>query len=178
MSRSDPGALRRWWAGWRAELAPHKLAGHRWLRPLAHHLAARELWRPHPEALARGVAIGLFWAFATPIAQIVIAAANCVWWRANIPAAIATTLITNPLTIGAWLWLAHRIGALVIHAPPAPKLADGASMIEWAQALGEPALIGMAVLAVGGAVAGYLLVRSGAWMWFHWRVARRASRRR
>jgi uncharacterized protein len=178
MSRAEPGALRRWWAGWRAELAdPDKLARHRWLRPVAHRLAARDLWRPRPEALARGAAIGLFWAFAIPFAQIVIAVANCVWWRGNVPVALATTLITNPFTIGGWLWLAHRIGSLVIDAPPPPTLAEGAGALEWLQALGPPAIVGMGILAVVGAAAGYLLVRGGAWMWFHWRVARRPGRR-
>jgi hypothetical protein len=36
----------------------------------------------------------------------------------------------------------------------------------------------MSIFAVGGAIGGYLLVRTGSRLWFHWRVARRAARRR
>ena len=61
--------------------------------------------------LARGAAIGIFWAFVLPAGQILAAVANSVWWRANIPVAAGLTLITNPFTIGFWLWLAYKAGS-------------------------------------------------------------------
>jgi hypothetical protein len=35
------------------------------------------------EAVGRGVAVGIFWAFVIPVGQIIAAVAHCVWWRAK-----------------------------------------------------------------------------------------------
>jgi len=143
------------------------LAAHPRLKPIAHRLLEPALWTAQPEAVARGVAIGIFWAFAIPVAQIVVAAAHSVWWRANIPAAVGMTLITNPFTIGFWLWLAYKLGRLVLDAPPPIAKVEGASLFQWVASFGGPALLGMAIFAVVGAVSGYLVVKSvwAVWSW-------------
>jgi uncharacterized protein len=156
----------------RDELARWPLLGR-----IADRLGARELWRPRPEGLARGAAVGVFWAFATPGAQIALAAAHCVWWRAHIPVAAAATLITNPLTIGAWLLLAHELGSWILGGNGAPPLPIDAGWLTQAQALGWPTAVGMATFAVGGAALAYVLVRVGAQAWLAWRLRRRAVRR-
>ena len=154
------------------------LESHRWLRPIAHRVTEPELWHMKTEPLARGVAIGLFWAFVSPIAQIIIAAAHCVWWRGNIPVAVAVTLITNPLTIGAWLYLAYQVGSLFIIGPDYSSLEGPAiGVFGMLHSFGWPTLLGMAIFATGGSLFGYLLVRTSSRLWFHWRVARRARRR-
>ena len=135
------------------------LAAHPWLKPVAHRVLDRQLWRLQHEAVARGVAIGIFWAFAIPLAQFAVATANCIWWRANIPVAAALTLTTNPFTIGFWLWLAYQLGSLVLDAPPPVALADGAGMLAWLTSFGAPTLLGMAIFALGGAVVGYFSVK-------------------
>jgi uncharacterized protein len=169
------------WATLRAQFAAQmpsrdELLAHKWLRPLAHRLGEAGLWHMKSEAVARGVAIGLFWAFVLPFAQVVFAAAHCVWWRANIPVAAAVTFITNPFTIGGWLWLAYQLGSVfVAPAEPAPT-AEGC--LATLQALGWPTALGMALFAIGGSLAGYVLVRSGSRLWFHWRVLRRNRRKR
>ena len=152
------------------------LARHRWLRPIAHRLEEPGLWHMRPEAMARGVAIGMFWAFAVPFAQIIFAAAHCVWWRANIPVAAAITFITNPFTIGGWLWLAYQVGSLFVE--PSAAAIQTSGWLTTLQSLGWPTVVGMALFAVGGSLASYLLVRSSTRLWFHWRVLRRSRRRR
>jgi uncharacterized protein (DUF2062 family) len=170
---------RELWAQVRAQLPGRaELERHRWLRPVAHRVAERDLWRLKPESLARGVAIGIFWAFVVPVAQIVFAAAHCVWWRGNIPVAAAATLITNPLTIGPWLLLAYQVGTFML--PPeaaalAPLAAEG--WLDRLQALGWPAVVGMATFAIGGAALSYALVRAGAWLRLTWRLRRRSQRK-
>ena len=131
----------------------------RWLRPLAHRLQEPRLWHVQHEAVARGVAIGLFWAFAIPVGQLVAAAAHSIWWRANIPVAAGMTLITNPFTVGFWLWLAYQIGSVLLDAPPLAPRVEGDSLMAWMASYGGPALLGMGIFAVGGAAAGYLLVK-------------------
>ena len=157
---SAPGLLGRLKRSITSQLPTREeLARSRWLGPFAQHVMARELWHAQHEAVARGVAIGLFWAFALPVAQIVVAAVHCVWWRANIPVAIGATLLTNPFTVGFWLYLAYQLGSLVLDAPPPVRPAEGAGLLAWLQAVGWPAVLGMGMFAVGGALTGYLLVK-------------------
>lgn len=153
------------------------LAQQRWLGPIAHRLAEYDLWHMKAESVARGVAIGMFWAFVVPFAQIVFAAAHCVWWRGNIPVAAGVTLITNPLTIGGWLYLAYQTGSIFIEPTVTPALSTASGWLATVQSLGWPTVVGMATFAVGGAALGYVLVRLSSTAWFHWRVARRARRR-
>jgi uncharacterized protein len=151
-----------------------ELEQHRWLRPVAHRLADPKLWHMKHEAVARGVAIGLFWAFVIPFAQIIFAAAHCVWWRGNIPVAAAITFITNPFTVGGWLWLAYQLGSLFI--PNGTPINDMHGWLAKLQALGWPTVLGMAIFAIGGAVLGYLLVRLGSRGLLHWKLWQRARR--
>ena len=171
-----------WWAeAWRQIKASlptqQELERHRWLRPVARRLSDRVLWRMKPEAVARGVAIGLFWAFAVPVAQILFAAAHCVWWRGNIPVAAGVTLITNPLTVGGWLWLAYQVGSQIIDGPAAAPAATDGGWLAWIGSIGAPTILGMGLFAVGGAVLGYVLTVLGARALAALRL-RRALRRR
>jgi uncharacterized protein len=136
-----------------------KLTAHRWLRPIAHRLHDPKLWQLQHESVARGAAIGIFWGFAAPVAQLLLAAATCVFGRANIPVAMGVTLITNPFTIAFWLYLAYEVGAFLIDAPPRVSKADSSSTLAWITSFGWPAVIGMALFAVLGSVAAYLLVK-------------------
>lgn len=147
------------------------LAAHPWLKPVAHRVLDPQLWRAQHEAVARGVAIGIFWAFAIPLAQFAAATIHSIWWRANIPAAIGMTLATNPLTIGFWLWLAYQLGSLLLNAPPVP-LSEGAGLLVWLTSFGGPTLLGMGIFAVTGAIMGYFSVK------LVWRLRITLKRRR
>ena len=135
------------------------LVAHAWLRPVAERLLEPKLWRLQHESVARGVAIGTFWAFVIPVAQIVVATIHCAWWRANVPVAAAMTMVTNPLTIGFWLWLAYQLGVLVLGEPIAAVASDGAGSLKWLADYGWPTVLGMALFAIGGAASGYVGVK-------------------
>ena len=179
---NDPRAGLRWAARWaalkthvRAQTpAKEQLLQQRWLRPVAHRLGDAGLWRMRTEAVARGAAIGLFWAFVLPFAQVLFAAAHCVWWRANIPVAAALTFITNPLTMGGWLWLAYLVGSRFVG--PAEAVPSAGDWLSRAQAQGWPTVVGMALFALMGSLLGYVLVRLGARLRFLWRVWQRRRR--
>ncbi|OYU44688.1 MAG: hypothetical protein CFE44_11580 [Burkholderiales bacterium PBB4] len=150
------------------------LAAHPWLKPVATRLLDPKLWRLQHEAVARGVAVGTFWAFVIPAAQIVVAAAHCTWWRANIPVAAAMTMVTNPLTIGFWLWLAYQLGAALLGAAPVADPTQDFGSLAWLAEYGGPTILGMGLFATAGAALGYATVKLG------WRLRiwlRRRSRR-
>lgn len=143
------------WVPDRAQLSQHP-----WLKPWASRLMDAHLWRLQHEAVARGVAVGMLWAFLIPVAQIVVAVLHCVWWRAHIPTAAAMTMVTNPLTIGFWLWLAYQTGATLLGiSAPAPLALDNLSW-DLMLAYGGPIMLGMGLFAFGAAATGYLLVKT------------------
>ena len=144
--------------------AREELAGHPLLRRIARRGLAPALWRTHHEAVARGVAIGLFWAFFLPCPQSIVSAAHCVWWRGNIPIAAGLTLITNPLTTGFWRWCAYRVGRRVIDSHPPVREGDDMPLLQLLMSIGWPAMLGMGIFSVVGAVGGYFGVKLG------WRV--------
>jgi uncharacterized protein (DUF2062 family) len=146
------------------------LEAHPWLKPVAHRLQEPGLWHIQHEAVARGVAIGFFWAFALPAGQILVAAVHSIWWRANIPVAAGVTLITNPFTIGFWLWLAYQLGSLIFGqsaaeaaagdaAYQAAAAAPGFDALAWLAHFGWPAVLGMAIFSVAGSISAYFLVK-------------------
>jgi uncharacterized protein (DUF2062 family) len=142
------------------------LTAHPWLKPIANRVLEPKLWRLQHEAVARGVAIGTFWAFAIPVGQVIASTAHCVWWRGHIPVAAGVTLVTNPLTIGFWLWLAYQLGSLVLggSATEALPSLQGSGVLAWLAAYGAPTVLGMGLFATAGAALGYSAVKLG------WRV--------
>jgi uncharacterized protein (DUF2062 family) len=135
------------------------LFSHPWLRPVANRLLDPKLWRFQREAVARGVAVGTFWAFVIPVAQIPAAAVHCTWWRANLPVATAMTMVTNPLTIGFWLWLAYQLGANILGTANLPATVADEGAATWLAEYGWPTLLGMGLFATGGAGLGYMAVK-------------------
>lgn len=147
-------------------------------------LAARaELWRFNRRSVPRGVAIGLLVGiFAMiPGIQIAGAAAMCLPFRANVPIAAGMTFLSNPATtplfIAASLALGNYFGFHADVATFTGLFARGASLSEWTTWLlsdAAPALVfGLFVIAVGAAIAGYVIA-TFAWRW--WTMHKRRTR--
>ncbi len=99
---------RRWWP------TPESLKGNRWLAWIGPSLYHPRLWRISRRGLALGMAIGIFFGLLIPIAQIPFSAALAVALRANVPAAMASTLVTNPVTFAPVYYLAYQTGQEVL----------------------------------------------------------------
>jgi uncharacterized protein (DUF2062 family) len=150
----------------------------RWLGPL---LEREWLWQPNRRAVACGAALGVFLGLIAPLGQIPLAAAGAVLLRANLPAAALGTLISNPLTVGPIYWLAYHTGSAVLEPAGEDRAAAGVSAADgsvqpsgqptdWFEQIanaGEPLILGLALLATGGALLTYVAVR------LVWRVNRR-----
>lgn len=155
----------------------------RWLGPAIHN---PNLWHLNRRSVAGGVAVGMFFAFILPVAQFLAAALTAIILRVNLPLAMASTLITNPFTFAPWYFLAYKIGALFVVAPeamPEPPVVEGTGGL-WSRivgafdtvlAMGEPLLIGLAILAVGFSLGSWLLVNL---IWRYSTLARLRRRQR
>lgn len=136
----------------------------RWIGPALHH---PQLWHITRRGVALGVALGIFFGLLIPIAQIPLSAAAAVVLRANIPTAVASTLVTNPVTFAPIYYAAYHLGAMLIGEEVKPQdfgqaTATGAdddrNWMERIAALGKPLLLGLVILACSMGALAYLLV--------------------
>lgn len=104
----------------------HPRLRHReWWKKLTRPLFERRLWKPCRDTVAVGLAIGLFFGVIPLIPQSLFAAIAAMRVKANIPFAVGSTWISNPLTnVPIWmaqLWLGNQVQDL-LHLP-APEFA-------------------------------------------------------
>src|SRR5690606_8394683 len=149
------------------------------MRPFARHFGHGALWHLNRRSVARGVAVGMFFAFLTPVAQTLFAAMASVPLRANVAVAALATFITNPITTPPILIFAHTIGMRALrffglddeHREVVRSLSS-----LWSEApviLGATA-IGLFVMAVIAAVLSYVIVD----LIWRWRLSQRWRNRR
>lgn len=158
------------------------LMANRWLAWLVPWLGHPKLWHWSRRGVALGVALGVFFGLLIPLAQIPVTAAAAIVLRANLPAAAASTLITNPVTFAPVYYLAYRLGAWVTGeaTPPAAEAAarskpkDDATLWQRVRALGKPLLVGLAIMACLAGGLAYLAID----LLWRWRTRRRWRRRR
>jgi uncharacterized protein len=182
--------LRRWFA---AQVPTREsLAANRWLRWIGPSLLHPRVWHLSRRGVALGAAVGAFFAFITPIAQIPLSAAVSVVLRANVPAAVVGTLVNTPPTFGPVYYAAWKVGSWVLgedtdktDAPAVlaagPDVATAAQDTRpwyqrWADtlaAIGKPLLVGTVIFSIAASLLMYAAV-SGIW---HWRVRRKRRRR-
>ncbi len=134
--------------------------GNRLLGPLRHVLGDSRLWHINRRGISLGLAIGVFFGLLIPIAQILFAAAAAILLRANVPAAVFSTFVTNPFTFAPIYVLAYKLGAFLLGTPvdygdeeAIVAVAEGAggSLREfwtWLLTLGKPLALGLLVAAV------------------------------
>jgi len=130
------------------------------------------LWHLNRHSVAGGVAVGMFSGLVPGPLQMLTAALLAVPLRVNLPVALATTLYTNPFTIGPLYVLAYLIGRLIIggdgsliNPPPEvqwSQLGDSlAAFLGWVMSMGTPLAVGLVALALGLAALGYASVQIG-----------------
>lgn len=152
------------------------------MRPLRHRLRDRTLWSFERQPLAKGAALGVFFAVATPVAQIVFAIVAAIVLRANVMLAIAMTFVGNPLTLPFVYYWAYGIGALLLGESalsPTAVVAEAEAaaahafdvtgwypvLADWLSTVGPRLALGVVILALSSALVAYGIVYAIAGLW-------------
>lgn len=160
-AEARPGLL-----GWLKRHVPTReaIGRNRWLRPVAHRILVPSLWRFNRRSVPRGVALGIVTGILFPFAHMPLAAVLALPVRANVPVAVSTTLINNPVTIGPILFAAYRVGhwilrldAAVPGRPIATNVHSHVGLLHWVAVGGPAIIVGLFVMAVVLATLGFLL---------------------
>lgn len=171
------------------------LRNNRWLRWLGPTMFHPRLWHMSRRGIALGAGIGVFFAFLIPIAQIPLSVAASVALRANVPTAVVSTLVNNPVTFPPVYYAAWKVGSFILgqeanpdNAPSLPRAETATATdlkeakgfwkrtLEGLHAVGKPLLVGALTFAVGFGLLTYLLV-NGIWH-LNVRIKRRSRQRR
>ncbi|WP_347709651.1 DUF2062 domain-containing protein [Sphingomonas sp. BGYR3] len=159
-----------------------QLADHRLTRPFANRVLAPSLWRFTRRSVPRGVALGVVTGIMVPVAQIPATALLALPLRANIPAAAATTFITNPFTTPPIWVAAYVVGKWLLRLDeklPGNPISAGAAAanrgwLDWLFVEAGPAtLTGLVLFSILGAIIAYFGTALG-WRWWIGRKWRRS----
>lgn len=140
------------------------LLGNRWMRWFPAFLHHPRLWHWSRRGVALGVGIGLFFGLIIPTAQIPFSAVAAALLRANLPAAAASTLVSNPITTPPIYYAAYRIGDAILgvdkRADLAPVSTDkpDIGLLDHLMHIGPSLLLGLAIFASLAGIASYVLI--------------------
>jgi uncharacterized protein (DUF2062 family) len=145
----------------------------RFLKPVAHRVLAPSLWRFTRRSVPRGVALGIFSGILFPFAHMALAAVLSLPLKANVPTAVGSTLVNNPLTFVPIMAAAYRTGLWVLRLdanvpgrPIASNVAHNAGWLHWLIAQAGPAtMIGLVAIAIALATVGYAATALGWRLW-------------
>jgi uncharacterized protein len=177
--------------------APETIRSNRWLRwmgPVLHH---PNLWRFSRKGVAMGFALGIFFGLLIPVAQIPLSAGVAVLLRANLPMAVASTLVTNPVTFGPVYYGAYRLGRYVLgesknpepvaraalnqattEPPPHLSVGDRAKhTFTYLRTVGKPLVVGLLIVATVSGFAAYFLISMVWALKTQWTRSRRLRQR-
>lgn len=137
-------------------------------------LEREALWHFNRRCVARGVAVGLFWAFVPVPFQMVFSGFTAFVANANLPAAVISVWVSNPATIPPLAYFCYTVGQAVLGTSSTPY--DVAWSIEWLSSFlvhnWPPLLLGCLIVGTTTAVLGYLFTRIA------WNIYLRVHRRK
>lgn len=150
------------------------------LRPFGEWIYASNYWHLNRYSASMAFFVGLFVAFLPIPGQMLVAALMAIRLRCNLPLSVALVWVSNPLTVPPMLYLAYRLGGLVINRPLA--VPAGSSEIPfdiyWLFAkigtVWPSLLVGCLLMGLFAGSVGYFVINN---IW-RWRVGRDWRRRR
>jgi len=110
--------MRMWLNEWRTkQVSLRKSLKQTYLyRIWGHRLFAKVLWKTDKRSISGGLALGLFVAFTPTIPfQMLLAVCGGLYFRVNLPIALAACWVTNPLTALPIYSAAWTLGKYIVH---------------------------------------------------------------
>ncbi len=140
-----------------------KLRSHRSMRLFGNRLHDPNLWHLNRRSVAGGLAVGMFVAFIPLPTQMIMAAAFSLWLRVNLPLAVATVWITNPVTMPPIFYATYLVGRWMLHTWPFKLLIYLSPADDWflrnLGAYGGPLLLGSLTVGLVLSALTYTAVR-------------------
>lgn len=138
----------------------HYFRGHRSLQFLT-RLMDPNVWHLNRRSVAGGVWIGFFFAFQPLPIQMPAAAATAIWTRVNLPLAVVTTWVSNPLTFYPIYYFNFSVGCLITGIDGTWAAADFSLSAIFGEAsrLALPLFMGSFIVGSVAATAGYWGIR-------------------
>ncbi|MEY8767933.1 DUF2062 domain-containing protein [Francisella philomiragia] len=137
-----------------------RLENSKFLGFVAHRLTNKNLWVANYNTIARGVFIGFFWMMIPLPLQMTPVVISAIILRANIPIAISTVWISNPLT-----WVPMYLGNYIFGCFLLGEQVDisnwetfGSYMLNHLHEFWKPLYLGSFVAGLLVASAGYIAV--------------------
>ena len=131
-----------------------------------------------------------------PLAQIPASAIAATIFRANVPTAIGSTLITNPVTFAPIYVVAYKVGVVLLGKTPnkesLEKVSQGLTPTDQTSDFNEesslslltsflnvskPLAVGLAIFALVGGFFTYLAILWSWWFWIKIKRKRRVNKR-
>lgn len=136
----------------------HHLNGTMLHRILGERLFDPHIWKPTRKSVSGGLAVGLFVALTPTVGvQMTLSIMAAYFLRVNIPAAVATCWITNPLTAPIIYPLQYRLGLWISGAPEADELVGYTGMLRHFIKYAKPLWVGSLLSAIFCATFVYIV---------------------
>lgn len=140
---------------------PEQIRATESLRFLGTLLHDQNLWHLNRRSVSGAFALGLFICFIPIPMQMPVAAFMAIVFRVNLPIAVATVWVTNPVTMPPLFYLAYKVGAIVMGVKLQPFAFE--MSLDWLfNELGSrwrPFLLGCFIMSSVSSLTGYIAVR-------------------
>ncbi len=142
------------------KLKRHHVRDSRMLAPFRHLMNDSRLWGIRRKTVVPSFALGLFISFMPFPGHMMTAALLALAFRINIPVAVVTTFVSNPLTIGPMYFFAHEVGENLLDLQH--EAIDFELSFAWVTqtfvSIWQPMMLGCLLLGTLAAVLGYVVV--------------------
>lgn len=156
-------------------LPEHRDLHERWyLRPLKALMQDPGVLHINRRSMCKGFALGIFLGFVPVPMQMLFAVLGAIWLRVNLPMAVASVWITNPVTMPPLYYFCYEVGAWLLGIPESPfhfELSFDWLLTELG-AVWKPFLLGSFVLGTISSILAYTL-SNAFWTWYVMRQFRR-----
>ena len=138
----------------------HELSEKWFLTPFRHMLHDHRLWGIRRKNVVPSVSLGLFVACMPFPGHYLLGALLALALRINIPVAVLTTFISNPLTMGPIYYFSYKVGAFLLRVPERPF--EFEMSLDWLNhtfvSIWQPMLLGCVLVGAIASLLGYILL--------------------